>query len=759
MSAVSGPITEPLEPAGSGTDRQRRGQWLIGGARPLAGIALMAALLPLRGNWGADLVLVALAFTVPGVLALRAMRIPGETVADYPLYVLLASVAVMMAAGLGCDLIGPSLGVARPLHGVATAVATFILSLILWVLGVRAPAAARLRWAGLFDRPSLLAPMVLPALAALGALLLTNGHGNVAARTSAVIDVAALCFCLVRAPRMSRGQVAMLLFGCALAVEWASSLRSQEIVGFDMSTEIYIAQHTQTVGIWHPVHHNDAYGAMLSITILPSTLRSLTGVSPEVAFKVLFPVFTAVLPVSIFLVGERFLSRRFAVGAAALLLIQSYFFQLLPELARQEIALGFFAALLATLLAPNLGWRPRCALIIVLSAGLVTSHYSSAYLAIPMVILALLIHTVISRFRGMAVISVPLVCATIALGGGSALWYGAVTHSASNVTSFVTTLRDRGLNLLPNRGGNILASYLNGNNVKAVQPPQLEQIAVDNYRAQAGYIKPLPSANLPQYTLAPAAAVPSTPVRVKPLSNAMSAFVTLFNELMLALCVLGPIVMIFSRRTGQFAAQVAVLALGAAGFLVFIRFSGTAAADYNQTRALLESLIILALPAAWLAERLVGRAGRFRGAVWGVMVIAITLMFANQTGVADLALGGGTSLNLSAGGEDFERFYMTPAELAAAKWSTKASAHDILYADRYGQLRIYATSGRTVLTAVMPRTLDQHAWVYATRTNVRLHRARAEIGSVSGIYEWPSAFLNRYFDVVFDNGDSEVYHR
>ena len=725
---------------------------------PLVGLVAMAALLPLRSNWGVALVLIALAFTVPGVLALRAIRISAETVAEFPVYIPVASLLVIMLSGLACDLIGPSLGIDKPLHGVSTAVATLAVSAVLWLLGVRAKTAARLPWRASSARPSLLAPLALPALSAVGALLLTNGHGSAVARVAMVFDVATLLFCLVCAHRLSRGHVAMLLFSCALAAAWAFSLRSHGVVGFDISTEIYIAQHTQTAGVWHTTHHNDAYGAMLSITVLPSTIAALTGCSPLVAFKALYPMLTALLPVSIFFVGERFLSRRFAAGAAALLLVQSYFFQLLPELGRQEIALVFFAALLAVLADLKLRRWPQCALIVAMCAGLITSHYSSAYLAIPAIIFAFLVNVALSPWRRTRLISVPLLCAAIALTGGATLWYGAVTHSASNLTSFVTTLQDQGLNLLPERGGGILNSYLNGNNTKSVSGTQLEQAAVQQYRTQAPFIRPLAASSQPQYALR-TATVPAPPARAPALSTGLSAFITIFNELMLLLCAFGTIVMILARRSSAQAARIGVLAAGTLAFLVFIRFSGTAAAEYNQTRALLESLIILALPAAWLAERLWALTRRFHAAVWVVIALAASLMFANQTGVTALALGGGTSLNLSASGEDFERFYMTPAELSGAAWANASSRESILYADRYGQLRLYAATGRNVLTYVMPQTIDHYAWVYASRTNVQLHRARAQVGNVGGIYAWPGAFLDQHFDLVYDNGDSEVFHR
>ncbi len=102
---------------------------------------------------------------------------------------------------------------------------------------------------------------------------------------------------------------------------------------------------------------------------------------------------------------------------------------------------------------------------------------------------------------------------------------------------------------------------------------------------------------------------------------------------------------------------------------------------------------------------------------------------------------------------------MTPAELAGADWAAGQSHHKLLYADRYGQLRLYATTGTVALTDVTPETIDRHAWVYGTRTNVVLGRARGQIADFASIYRWPAAFLNRNFNTVYTNGDSTVYHR
>lgn len=760
MTAVT--IARPSEPQSAAPRPARR---RVPASLPsLLGLVAIAALLPARGAWAADLALVLLSLSLPGILALRALGVPSAAVTAYPIYIPASALVVLMAAGTGADLIGPSAGVARPLHGDTTALSVLGVSLVLWVLGIRRGSAARIDWRAFLARPLLLTPLCLPVASGIGALLLTNGHGPLAARLAAGLTVAALLFCLLRSHRLGRAQIAMLIFGCALAAEWAFSLRSQEIIGFDISSELYVAQHTQALGIWHLTHRNDAYSAMLSLTILPSILAALTGLSPLIAFKALYPVLGAMIPVSIFLISARLMRPRFAAGAATLLVVQSYFFQLLPEIARQEIGLVFFAALISALLDDLLPRGAQLRLLAVLSAGLVVAHYASAYFAIPAVVVALILHAILSRRRPIPLLSVPLLCVAMVMGGGAAIWYGAVTHSASNLTEFVASVQSRGLNLLPNRTGSLITSYFNGNVAKSVGGASFEQMAAKDYRGRSAYIHPLVASGERRFPLQPAG-VPVPSVRVPGVARGVRIIWIAVGQLMLMLGTLGAVMLAVRRRGSPRSREVGILALSVIGGLAVIRFSGTVAGAYNQTRALLQALLLLTIPAAWLAQALADRLRRSGRTRWltrsltGVVTLALTIVFAYQIGLTPLVSGGGTSLNLSQSGEDFERQYMTPAELAAAAWASDHSIKQLLYADRYGGLRVNLTRGRAPLTDLTPRTIDRNAWIYGTRTNVRLGRARGQIANSFALYRWPRSFLHAYFNTVYANRDSRVYHR
>ncbi len=732
--------------------------WLRAGL-PLLGLALIGGLLPLRSSWAASVVLILLGFTVPGVLLLRALRVPGAALLEFPIYVPAASLAVMIASGLLIDLVGPSLGVHRPLSGTTPAIAILGVSGLLWIVGLASRDAARIRWQSLLDQPVCLVPLILPLVAAAGSIVLSAGRGTTLAAVGQVLVAVSLFGCLALSGRLSRAQVAMTLFACALAAEWAFSLRGQEIVGFDITTETLIAQHIHASGVWNSNHARDAYDAMLSLTVLPSALTSLTGCSTLIIFKVLYPVLTALLPVSVFLIGERFLRRSFAAGAASLLVVQSYFFELMPQIAREEIALIFFAALLAALLDERMRTWSRLTLVTLLGAGMVVSHYSTTYLSVPIVVVSVLAFLVVFKWRAMGRWAPALLCAAVTLIGGSTLWYGAVTHSSSNLTSFSSALSKNGLDLLPNTKGGIINSYLNGTQGRSLEGPAYESAAVRDFRKRSAYIHPLAAASDPRYTLQ-AARVPTPRQRFDPLSDILRWFSTIFGELMLLLGVLGSLTMVLRRRPERpIVRRIGILAIGTLGVLALIRVSATVAANYNQTRALAQSLILLALPAAWLTERIFLRLGRLRVAAGLLLTLCITMMFAFQSSLTPLLTGGGRLLNLSQTGEDAERDLISPAELAGATWATTSSKRTLLYADRYGQLRFSLTTGVVALQQVTPQTIDRHAWVYGTRTNVRLGRARGQAGSDYATYAWPDPFLNTYFDTVYTNGDSKVYHR
>ena len=109
----------------------------------------------------------------------------------------------------------------------------------------------------------------MPLLSAAGALRLNSGHTGHVADLAVLVVIAALIATFLLAPRCDDTLLVVIVFAASLAMMWSYALRGSLVYGFDISSEYYSLSQTLTTGVWHVSHPNDAYGAMLSLTILP----------------------------------------------------------------------------------------------------------------------------------------------------------------------------------------------------------------------------------------------------------------------------------------------------------------------------------------------------------------------------------------------------------------------------------------------------------------------------------------------------------
>ena len=115
----------------------------------------------------------------------------------------------------------------------------------------------------------------------------------------------------------------------------------------------------------------------------------MTGVSDLLVFKVVYPVISALIPVAVFYLARRILSSRWAFAAGALIITQSGFGQEIPAIARQEIALALFTALVAAMLETKMRWRIQWPLMLSFALTMVVSHYTTTYVTATILGLAL----------------------------------------------------------------------------------------------------------------------------------------------------------------------------------------------------------------------------------------------------------------------------------------------------------------------------------------------------------------------------------
>jgi uncharacterized membrane protein len=741
---------------------------------PLAGLAVLALLVPLRGLWAAQVLLVPLLLVLPGLILLRALRVPTRAVASFPVYVPCASLVVLLASGLAVDLAGLLTGMAAPLRPGPLLIGLELFCLALLATSVNAPSRVALRWRPPAQPLRLAWPLILPLVAAAGALRLNSGHGDAVAVLALVGCIVLLITALVRAPSLEQAELAVIVYAAGLALMWSFSLRGNLVYGFDIATEYHSMQQTLLSGVWHPAHPGNAYAALLSVTVLPAQLHAISGVPGLLIFKVVFPAIAALFPVAVFGLARRILERRWAFAAAAFILMQATFFQTLPALARQEIGLLLFAALIMAILDTRLARWPQWSLAGLFALGMAVSHYSTTYLAIAVFGLTLPLQFAASWLRPVARVNWPIL---VAFGGavlGALLWYGPVTHSASNLAQVASTAQTEGLRVLPSaHRGNLLATYLQSTTSPPLTPAQYAQQAHQYYAAHVRYVTPLPGAASPTYALRAPPPGRSPPVRWPGGYGLLDLASLLVTQLTNLLAAIGAVAILLWRKSSAVARQVGVLAIATLLILTVARLSGTVAQVYSPERAFLQSMVVLAItmvwPLQWLASKRdwplkwLVRIRRWLPA--GVLVAAgavLAVLFVGSTGLAQPVLGGGAAANLANEGTDYNHFVMTTPELAAARWLfANEQRGQLIYADRYAQLRIFTVTGLPagLVPDVTPRTLNQHAWVYASRTDVVDREADTTFNNRPVSYAFPFRFLDNNFDTVYTNGSSEVFRR
>ena len=735
---------------------------------PYAGaLILIALLVPLHRLWAVQLLLIPLLLVVPGAILLQALRVPRLAVSSFPVYVPCASVIVLFGSGLAVDLVGPLIGVAAPLRTGPLLVGIEVTSAALLAASINAPPSVAIRWHWP-SQPALLAwPLILPLLTAVGALRLNNGHSDSAAVLAASACGVVLITAVIVSSRLDESLLAVILFASCGAMMWSHSLRGALVPGFDIASEYYDLHQTVLTGVWHTVHPGDAYGAMLSVTVMPAELHFLSGMPDVLVFSVVYPAIAALLPIAVFRLARRILSCRWAFVAATFLIPQE--FEDLQEFARQEIALVLFAALLAAMLDARIQRRPRWALVALLSLAMALSHYSTTYAAITLIGLTLPLQWVMSWFREIPRVTGAVAVAFVAALAGAVIWYGPVTHFNSGVGPLAQALEAQGLDVLPARahGESLLAAYLKGgDNVQPITPTQYAQLVHASYALNEPHIIPLPDAGLPQYALQNPPL--QTGERWPAISSSLTLVWVIIQELANVLCAVGALLMVLRRKVPVITRQVGLLALAAVLWLTMIKLSGTLAIFYTWGRALLQALVVLSISLCWSVQCLAEWRGKRQAGILAMAAGSLTVIFIGASSLANVVahwgtINGGTTLNMANSGEDFDNYYMTESELASSRWLGEAVQQpgQFVYADSYAQLRLLTVNGKNLklIGDITPLTLNQHAWVYADRANVIDHTAEVLFDNYLATYSFPDGFLNANYDLVYTNGSSEVFHR
>jgi uncharacterized membrane protein len=737
---------------------------------------------------------------LPTLVLYRRAGLPGDSAVARLQYAFGASVLGLLVGGLLLNTGLPLVGVDRPLAPAPLALAWLIvdLALLRWRASVPlfspwSPAAAARRALGARWEPAQAAAVLATLLAVVGAVRLNNGAGGAVALTAHAAAALALLALLVR-PSGTLGRDARTLALVGTSLLLATSLRGWNITGHDIQAEFLAFQLTNDGQHWRMGALQSAYNACLSVNILPTVLAQATGLSGQVVFKVLLQLVFAVVPVLTFLLSRRFAGRHLGLVAATFTIAFPTFFTDMPYLVRQQVAFFFLALMLLAATEPTARTSPRRAraLVAIFGTGVVLSHYSTTYLMLMALVLALLgvaAATALARVRRRAprttappplVLLNPFVVLFLVIA--TLAWTGPVTHSGGHASSVVRQTWDA----LRGRGADEPASsdtsYWLFSRDTTTPRERMDRFVEETLRYRDEEIPPgerlvaHPAGPELRPRLFPASTAPVTSVGSGLKSVGLDPVIVnkalklLSAAAMQAFLLLG-LLWLLRRATRSTSPrdrprwrpsrEELFTTCGAVATLALVVLVPNLSVDYGVLRAFQQTLLVVAPVMAaglWLGARPAGARARL---VTTAVPVALLLVL---SGVLPSALGGQQErIALANSGNYYDRFYATDPEARAISWLVAAERAEPsvqrIIANRNVNVRLLAASRNTapVSDRLFPTLLTKDSYVFVDGQIIDEGVSTVFYTGDLLTYAYPLSDLDRRLDLVYSAPGARVY--
>ncbi|MFJ3640253.1 hypothetical protein ACIPRD_10925 [Streptomyces sp. NPDC090108] len=701
-----------------------------------------------------------------------------------------------MVVPLALNTVLPGLGVARPLERAPlTAASWAYVVLVAAVMTWRAGDWSALRSRPALPRPRGPLPHGLGTVGAAGALVLVlsvagpvrldNGLGGQVAVVALVAITALLAWLIVRRGRYGTLVTGLGLWCAAAGLLLLTSLRGWYITGHDIQREYQVFRLAADNGHWDIGAFPDPYNACLSITLLPTALARLTGIEGTYVFKVLLPLLFALTPVLVYRSVRNAAPAIVALLSAVYLMLFPTFFTDMTFLGRQEVAFFFTGCAMVVVTDTARPFASRRLFFAVLGAGIVLSHYSTTYVLVLVLALALgtdLCWRLVTRLRGRPAAGRSFLTwwLVVVTAAGAYVWTGPVTHTSGQLhrTLSLTVREMSGGATGDTASSDVSYSLFSGASVSAGQ--RLRDYRVDivrqtaRGRAQGDY---LPLATIDRYPVPVVEGQARLPLTVagRALDGA-GIDVAAFNDLVRAsaarllqiLLLVGLVVAVVAARRSRGRAgfrpvrDQVTLSAGMVGVIGLLTVLPQLSVDYGVLRAFQQGLFFFA-PFVAAGSLWLFRWAR-RWTVPAACALALGL-FLDLTGVVPTVLGGyPAQLHLANTGQYYDIYYVHPEERSAIRWvqrrATESQREDVqseVQTDRYTFSRLQTLIRGRAENDIYPVLVGSRTYVFLGSTTVTKDEATTFYRGDLVTYRYPTGLLDATKDKLYSNGGAEIY--
>lgn len=751
----------------------------------LAAAFLLSVVLALSHSPLAPLPGVFTLLLIPGAALMSTLRTRPANIAGRLVLAVCLSMTVIMVVGGVASLVGPRVGLARPLNTLPESVIWAVLAIfMLAICAVRHSDPVTWIFEGFrtTNVVSALASGLLILLSILGAAQLNHSGNNHLAVFATTLDVVALLAGIVGGwRRSSQWPLNSLLYAASLALLVSTSLRGTHLYGWDIQHEFAVASATQRAGVWVIPANHDAYASMLSLTVLPTILHSLVKLRILAFFELVVPAILALLPLAVFTTvrgvprwinsGRTTPRPGLAFAVVSALVISSVAFATeLTSITRQAMALTIMAAIVMVLCDRTMLKRPAQILIALLIVAISFTHYTTSYLTAAILVCAWPVSLMWSRgllgtprdkiakhrydVRSRNIINGTLVGIALIAAFG---WNLGITRN----NALTNPLR-----AITAQGFGFTSSTLS----KSLSPSQFEQLLVREFRRTDSWIVPVPSSSSVHLVTAPYLRSPGVVPSLNSLWDDLSYLAIEGLWVLLGIALLYGLFRLGRRRSYEYSSD--LVGLAAAGLVLggILRFSGTFAAYFNPDRAAIVAAILLAAPLTLFLDDVVSflyEVGNFhrrllRRVLLGVGALVVAALIISAYGLGDLFFGGETPGSVTAKDVQAEEFAVSTPELATAVWlRNNVRSPNVVQSDFVGQVILLSKPGSYgLVTEIVPPEVDRTAYIYLSPLNLAgdLTQVQAPNAPYQIAYRSTIGFFNKNFYIVYSTGSTRVYH-
>ncbi|MCD4770899.1 DUF2206 domain-containing protein [archaeon] len=713
---------------------------------------------------------------IPGLLIMLALKIRGVGFWEYILYIVGLSISFIMLAGLTINWILPWLNITdKPLATWPILICFNLFLIVLWIIAKKRTRDIksfkfRPRRLDILNTVMFTVPILFPALAVLGALLLNNDGSNILSMTM-LAGIAIYVFAVIFFREKLNPNIypwAILMISISLLLMF--SLRSWNISGFDIHEEYHVFQLTKNTLHWSPSNlPGHAYNTCLSITILPTILSWFLMINDQFLFKIFFQIILSFVPVGVYLIANRYIEKKWAFLASFFFMSQWTFINEMPALIRENIAILFFTLVILIFFnKDNINPSIKKAFFLIFGISVIFSHYSTSYLMNVTFILALLFLITVSFYKRFLkkertkkeqnhkIIKFGTILILI-LFLSTFVWNIQLTESSGGLVKLVKEVVYDTKNILSyeamaGESQKILLKIIDKNQETTKNFKNFISDTENDY-----FYKKISREDYQRYTSNLITREYKEPINKSfwKISAKTLSLITIASFLFL---ILGLISMLFSKKIDI---EYKMLSMVLMFMLFLVLLLPTASSYYNPIRLYQQILIMVSI------AEIIGIITFFK--IIKVKPKALVIVgffifyFLFYSGFMQELTGGNSltadSYALNSNSDYYYFYYSHNSEVDSAIWLSQNRDSSMIFADEVASLRLYSFGGmRGFKFDVIPQTIEKKSYVYLDVRNKFKEEAYKRYLSKYGFrYNFPTDFLNENKNLIYSNDESDIF--